>query len=200
MALHDTLQLQRCPHCSIDKPHLMAVSAQFGTIDDTKTNRRDWRVYVCQRCGGPVLAGGMPGYGICEIYPNSQTVNDILPLRVREYLKQAIDSTFAPSGATILCASAVDAMLKEKGYKEGSLYKRIETAVKDSIITPDMAKWAHQVRIGANDERHSDEDAALPTIDDAKQAIEFTKTLAELLFVLPSKVSKGLDASSVAKA
>ena len=86
-------------------------------------------------------------------------------------------------------------MLKEKGYKDGSLYKRIEKAVADNLITADMAKWAHQVRLGANDERHADEETAMPTVADAKQSIEFTQTLAELLFVLPAKVYRGIEAT-----
>jgi hypothetical protein len=197
MALYDTLKLERCPHCSIDKPNLIAVFTPFNTIDDTGQFRRDWRIYVCKRCGGPILAGGPTGLGIMYLFPDVQTVNDILPPRVKEYLKQAIESTFAPSGSTILCASAVDAMLKEKGYKEGSLYKRIELAVKDAIITPEMAKWAHQVRLDANDERHADDSATMPTVDDAKQSIAFTQTLGEILFVLPSKVTKGIEATTI---
>jgi hypothetical protein len=43
----------------------------------------------------------------------------------------------------MLAASAVDSMLKDKGYKEGSLYKRIDTAAADHLITDGMAQWAH---------------------------------------------------------
>lgn len=50
---------------------------------------------------------------------------------------------------------------------------------------------AHQVRLDASDQRHADDNFQLPTVEDAKQAIEFTKTLAEVLFVLPSKVTRG---------
>jgi hypothetical protein len=53
----------------------------------------------------------------------------------------------------MLCASAVDAMLKAKSYKDGTLYGRINQAAKDHLITPEMAKWAHDVRIEANDPR-----------------------------------------------
>ncbi|MBD0331997.1 MAG: DUF4145 domain-containing protein, partial [Chitinophagaceae bacterium] len=114
-------------------------------------------------------------------------------LKVKAFLQQAIDSTFAPAGSLMLCASAVDAMLKEKGYKDGSLYTRINKAAKDHLITQDMSDWAHHVRLDANDQRHADYDAELPTVDDAKKAIDFTKTLAEIFFVLPSLVRKGIE-------
>ena len=68
----------------------------------------------------------------------------------------------APAGAVMLAASSVDAMLKEKGYNEGSLYARIGQARDDHLITADMAEWAHEVRLDANDQRHADEAAALP--------------------------------------
>ena len=93
----------------------------------------------------------------------------------------------------MLAASSVDAMLKEKNYKDGSLYKRIYSAHKDHIITEDMAKWAHEIRLDANDERHADENAELPNSGDAKKCIDFAIALGEILFVLPSRVERGLS-------
>lgn len=96
----------------------------------------------------------------------------------------------------MLAASSVDAMLKEKGYTEGNLYPRIEQAVKDHLITKEMSKWAHQVRLDANDQRHADESAELPTEVDAKKTIQFAQALAEFLFVLPAMVEQGLKEKS----
>ena len=58
-----------------------------------------------------------------------------------------------------------------------------------------MAKWAHQVRFDANGQRHADENAPMPTEMEAKQSIELAIALAEFMFVLPSKVRKGLEKS-----
>ena len=91
----------------------------------------------------------------------------------------------------MLAASAVDAMLKEKGLKNGSLYNRIDEAQKSHLITSEMAAWAHEVRLDANDQRHADEDAPLPTSAEAEKTIEFTKALAQFLFVLPASVTRG---------
>lgn len=148
------------------------------------------------RCGGAVTAWAHPHDSeVRQIFPSSETLDDILPGKVKSFLQQAMDTVFAPAGSVMLCASAVDAMLKEKGLIEGSLYTRINKGIEEGILTKEMATWAHQVRLDANDQRHSDINAGLPTIDDAKQAIEFTKTLSEFLFVLPSKVSKGIEAT-----
>lgn len=195
--LDSTLKLKRCPHCSIDNPNLSTILSDTQTATDTGDNVRIWRVYKCARCGGIVIAScQFHNRFVTEIYPNPESVNDILPFKVKAYLQQAIDSVYAPAGSVMLCSSAVDAMLKEKGYKDGGMYPRINQASKDGLLTPDMAIWAHQVRLEANDQRHSDEEAELPTIEDAKKSIEFTKVLAEFLFVLPSKVKTGIDTST----
>lgn len=187
------LQLGRCPHCSMDKPNLECKS-EFRTTASNGSNTRFWRDYSCASCGGAVIAWShSQGGQIGAVYPDVEKIDENLPTRVKAYLQQAIDSQFAPAGSLMLCASAVDAMLKEKGYVSESLYKRIDNAANDNLITTDMAKWAHRVRLDANDQRHSDINSDLPTIEDAAQAVQFTKTLAELLFVLPAKVNKGLQ-------
>lgn len=92
----------------------------------------------------------------------------------------------------MLSASAVDAMLKEKGYKEGSLYGRIDKAADDHLITKEMAEWAHAVRLKANDERHADDHADLPTEEEARRSVEFVQALAKFLFELPAMVAAGI--------
>lgn len=193
ITLDEHLKLDKCPHCSVDNPNLSTQFSEFTTTADTNTNARIWRIYYCKRCGGVTVAWA---YGHDRVvrgkYPETEDLDDCLPAKVKVYLQQAIDSVFAPAGAAMLCASAVDEMLKQKGYIEGSLYNRIRAANSGGLLTQEMETWAHKVRLDANDIRHADENASLPTIDDAKQLIEFTKTLAELLFVLPSKIQRGL--------
>jgi len=57
----------------------------------------------------------------------------------------------------MLFASSIDSMLKSERYNEGKLYSRINKAAADNIITESMSKWAYQVRLEANDERHADD-------------------------------------------
>lgn len=87
-------------------------------------------------------------------------------------------------------------MLKAKNYTEGNLYSRIDLAVADHLITKEMGVWAHQIRLEANDQRHADEKADLPTRQDAERCIDFAFALAQFLFVLPSRVQKGLTVSA----
>ena len=126
-----------------------------------------------------------------EIYPKPIEVDEEVPGTARSYLTQAIQSMHAPAGAVMLAASSVDAMLKAKGYTDGSLYARINAASEAHLITEEMALWAHEVRLDANEPRHADEESPLPTPDDATRSIDFAQALAQFLFVLPSRVRRG---------
>lgn len=151
-------------------------------------------VYSCGRCGGLVVAAASQyGQPVTEIHPSPQRIDDDLPPKAKAFLEQAVLSINAPAGAVMLAASSVDAMLKSSGYTEGSLYSRIEKAVADHLITAEMATWAHDVRLDANDHRHADENTDLPTTADAQRAIDFAKALGMFMFVLPARVTRGIS-------
>ena len=185
-------ELTKCPHCSVANPVLHQV-AQFETRDHSASILRRWRCYACRTCGNVVTASAS-NYDLDaqQYFPQSTEVQESIPERPRVFIQQAIDSLHAPAGAVMLAASAVDSMLKLKGYKDGSLYARIEQAVNDHLITNDMATWAHEVRLDANDQRHADEQATFPTQDDANRCVDFAIALAQFLFVLPARVQRGI--------
>ncbi|HEU6449200.1 MAG TPA: DUF4145 domain-containing protein [Verrucomicrobiae bacterium] len=187
------LEMDRCPHCRVANPFLPAVHG-FNSEAGSLRRAYQWRVYVCSKCGLPILGGCYRNeFEIRSelIFPKSDQIEEGMPNKARSFLIQAIESVHAPSGAIMLCASAVDAMLKEKGFKAGSLYARIEEAVSKHLITKEMSLWAHDVRLDANDERHADEAAALPSEIDAKRCIDFVKALADFLFILPARIERG---------
>lgn len=194
--LQEHLRLDRCPHCGVDRPNLPKIWETL-TTNSEKTNKRLWRVYSCARCGGVTTAYAKEADNYTEgIFPYDEgNESKDIPPKPRAFLEQSIASIHAPAGAVMLAASSVDAMLKEKGYLEGSLYSRIDKAAADHLITSAMAKWAHRVRLDANDQRHADQTAALPTEQDAKRSIQFARALAEFLFVLPAWVEAGLAAT-----
>jgi len=198
--LLEHLLLDRCPHCSVASPTLER-TLEAQTRNFQGQNLRYWKIYRCTRCGGLITAGSNISSGgfTTEMYPAHIEADGSIPPKARDFLNQAMDSLQNPAGAVMLAASAVDEMLKEKDYKKGKLYTRINQATKDNLITKDMGRWAHQVRLDANEQRHSDEDAKMPTKDDAKKSVEFATALAEFIFVLPSKVSQGLKESTPEK-
>lgn len=191
--LEKNLIIKRCPHCNVDNPNLTQVT-RFTTVNYNNRNSRIWIVYSCQRCGGATTAWAQneQNLDIQQMFPSPIILDSSIPIKAKAYLEQAIESLHAPSGAIMLAASSIDSMLKDKSYKEGSLYARINTASTDHLITKEMASWAHQVRLGANDERHADDEAPLPTDKDAQRTVDFALALAEFLFVMPSRVERGI--------
>lgn len=193
MDLNQQLEVDRCPHCQVARP-VMRTVGRHETADHSGNMQRKWVVYCCSSCGGLVTAWSVAfGAPVIDYFPQNTTVNDALPERPRTFLQQAIESLHAPSGAIMLCASAIDSMLKLKGYDRGSLYERIETAANDHLITQEMARWAHAVRLDANGQRHADQVSALPTQEEAKVTIDFVIAFAQFLFVLPAQIDKGIQ-------
>ncbi|RYJ44541.1 DUF4145 domain-containing protein [Flavobacterium beibuense] len=188
--IENSLELPKCPFCNVDSPSLV-MRAKTETRDMYGRNHRYWGFYSCNRCGS-VVSAAWDNYHHREIYPQSVKVDDIIPAKARTFLQQAIDTIHASSASIMVAASSIDAMLKEKGYIDGSLYARIDKAASEHLITKDMAEWAHHVRLESNKERHADYEAELPTPSDAQKVIDFTLALAEFLFVLPSKIEHGL--------
>lgn len=150
-------------------------------------------LYFCATCGGGILAANVAGEGqpVKELYPDSKRVDESIPYPASTYLEQALGSIHAPAGAVMLAASAIDAMLKTKGYQEGALFTRINQAAEAHLITQEMAEWAHEIRLDANDQRHADTIQPLPDEAQAQKCVDFALALAEFLFVLPARVKRG---------
>ena len=187
--LSTSLPLERCPRCAIVQP-------QLARVGERENNRRGihrrW-----SSSGSPAAARvGDPMHIIVECYPGApDEPSDAIPARPREYLRQARDFLGQPTGSVTLSASAVDALLKEKGLKEGRLYERIHDAVAQHLISEDMAQWAHRVSLDANDPRYAGERASMPTTEHAQRCLRFALTLADILFVLPGRVTRGIAES-----
>jgi len=187
------LEIEICPHCGISMPNMPGI--WHGESRDTRTSnsKRFWGLFACGKCGGVVLVErSTNGTEISKLFPDIQDIDSsITDARVKHHLKEALSTKHAASACIVSCASAVDAMLKAKGLKTGSLYERIDQAAASHIITSEMAAWAHDVRLDANDERHVDAGAPIPLAAAAQKCVDFTFALAEYLYVLPSKVERG---------
>jgi len=93
-----------------------------------------WGGFRCTSCGQLALAVGFAGQNgghaaIASIFPGGRTAAGELPVAARTFLQQAYETLHAPDAAAVMAGSAVDAMLKAKGFDEGTLYARIDQAV-----------------------------------------------------------------------
>ena len=193
--LKPQLPLTRCPHCSTDQPSLTRLGS-YETTDNYGQRCGFWSVYKCARCGGLVTASAeKDGHIVKECYPGTEQVNAAIPSPAIDYFRQAMESIHAPAGAVLLAANAVDSMLRAKGHSDGPLLSRIDKAAEDHLITKDIAKWAHQVRLDMNDQMDTHEAVPLPSENDARKTLHFVEAFANFLFVVPAMVTRGLEES-----
>ena len=128
----------------------------------------------------------------------ASALDTMLQERAKELTKESTKNRTDATAEQQLVTDELDAALQEKvkKLKKGSLKSRIDAAAEQHLITEDMKKWAHQVRLEANDSRHPEEDKALATQEEAEQCLEFTMALVEILFVLPYRVTRGIEQSA----
>ena len=207
----DLTGIDRCPRCQIAKPQLSPVWLSPHQEEPGNSQlARQWAAVRCSSCGNLLLVqcklvsrgaanqGWKQDLNVDKIFPEPITVDELLPPVARNYLRQALETLHAPDAAAVMAASSVDAMLKEKGLKDGSLYSRIDRAVSEHLLTEGMGKWAHAVRLEANNVRHADEVNPHVTPEQAQQVVEFAKALGDFLYVLTAKIEKGVKAAAAA--
>lgn len=195
--------IERCPQCSVAKPLLKKVDKAHFHHKEAGYNIIEYCRFTarCSHCENHVLF-----YGSCKsdhttrdepknlsvicTFPKAEVAAEELPPRAFKFFQQALQSKHTPDGALMLAASAIDAMLKDKGYTAGSLYERIDSAYNAGILTGEMSSWAHEIRLSANEPRHADETFEGATPQDAEQILAFAKALGEYLYVLPARVKR----------
>ena len=194
--------VSRCPHCGIADPNLFRIYITKGLLPTTSDYPGSrWALYVCATCGDCVSAKGYAGQDaeratVERIFPAPQYAHEDIPDVARNFLQQAYETLHAPDAAAVMAGSAVDAMLKEHGYVDGTVYHRIEKAVEDHLLTEAMGEWAHSVRLGSNRPRHADADNPHLSHDEAKQSVEFAEALGNFLFVLSAQIQRGINAAT----
>ena len=90
---------------------------------------------------------------------------------------------------------ALDVGLKVKFPEDskGSLYERIGRAAQRHDLTPELAEWAHKIRLDGNEAAHDE----VPFMDeDAKRLQVFTELVFRYLFTLPGMMQEARGAES----
>jgi hypothetical protein len=192
--------VRRCPHCGIANPQMVMLWHSQNQIvgSDRAWEAYWWATYNCTTCGGVVLAKLYSTNAVVRLYPEPRTAHDDIPEPAKRFLQQAYETLHAPDAAAVMAGSAVDAMLKKLEYNDGSLYSRIDQAVREHKLTVAMGEWAHEVRLGSNRPRHADEQRPHVSNEEAKQSVEFAEALANFLFVLSARIERGQKAAKQA--
>ena len=114
---------------------------------------------------------------------------DYTPENVARFFEQAIDNLPKNwDAAGSMFRKALDTGLKSKFPEmKGTLYNRIEEAAKKQDLTPALAEWAHQIRLGGNDAAHEEEPISK---NDAEELSKFTRLVFLYLFTLPGMLEE----------
>ncbi|MBT7280075.1 MAG: DUF4145 domain-containing protein [Rhodobiaceae bacterium] len=198
MALLETLFLEKCPHCKITNPNITKLTPVLYK-NDALGERQIWRLYCCASCGSGILAkgenflfeGAQKTY-VTKIFPQPpRAISKDIPKLAQDYLTEARDGLSNSRSSIIASSTAIDAMLSAKGADGDTLYKRIKSAQEKNLLSEEMSKWAHQVRLGGNEQRHLVDER--PTEKDAQDCLDYAMMLADILFVIPARVQAGID-------
>lgn len=201
----ETLQnVARCPRCNVSFPSFR-ILGKFNQVSLEKQGQSGWHyysgLYKCTTCDRCVVAesvdtsSGTSSQILVEhLLPLPDSIDPLIDGKSFQFLSDALASLNAPTASIMASCSAIDAMLKDRGIgrrnddgKERSLHGRLKDAVSEGVLTQEMADWGHRIRLDANDQRHADEEAELPTSKKASEILDLAKGLAEVLFVLPAK-------------
>lgn len=193
-----------CPHCGT-KSVAFTIAHQWNAH---KQARQLWDTFAfCGQCSRGILAtfytpdGGDPvkwlGRGDRNRMEPPQISPSVLstgapehtPENVAEFYRQGMENLpGAWDAAGSMFRKVLDTGLKAKFPEiNGTLLQRIEKAAEQNELTPDLAEWAHQIRIDGNDATHEEDPFSK---EDAKRLQTFTSLVLIYLFTLPGMLKK----------
>ena len=192
-----------CPHCDTERIGFTPI----GGAVQVKPDRQLALLFLqCQGCGHGVIAEVLdPGTAqrwvqgqtsspgnIVQMYPKAvqpQSPADV-PDNVRLAFLSGLDNLGRENGANaaaIMFRRSVELGAKKLNPNgKGDLKQRIEQLPSD-LATPAMKKWAHHVRLEANDAAHDLEEF---TKEDAEKLHKFAEMFLTYAFTLPETLRK----------
>jgi hypothetical protein len=174
-----------CPHC--------------GTYSSIRP--RNWipgeKPYIasCVRCGGWVfllLSGEPDELELVDYFPKYvPRVEEGVPKTVALGFIEAAKCFDAEAfcACATMCRRVVQAVVVDMGGKGKTLNEQINSLADSHVITPSLCGWAHEVRVigvaGAHADVANDVGKA-----DAHDALEFTRSLLEHVYVMPAMIAR----------
>ena len=203
------LPLDRCSWCAVAKPTLTAKNVD-PPISIGNGYVLIWATYTCTSCHHIILAHFTCSSMYVDLnkqidqkvvmlktlqyFPSDKNeIDAAIPADIADLMADAIEIKNRPRPCSVACGTAVEAMLKTKSLTNGNLSDRINEAVEKHIITKDMGDWAHHIRLERNANTHEPLGESFTT-DDSNRCIDFMVTLADILFVFPARVTRGINA------
>lgn len=191
-----------CPYCKTKR-------VAFTSVQDWKAHSGKWRsLFLCGACREGVIweyntDGSHPNNvsGNVETFrielgeqwpkPESGAAPEDTPATVAAYFAQGTSSlesgNFDAAGMMFRKTLETATKVLDEKLAGKALVKRIDELATVGRLTPDLAQWAHEVRLGGNDAAHEDEPF---TAEDARDLRNFIENFLRYAFTLPSAVRR----------
>ena len=185
-----------CPHCRTKAVGFTIEYSRTWRPGDSRSGRRvpvpEYTdvLAICGFCERTVLAEFQAG-SLLWIVPSPPEPPSHLPKDdVERYFQQGVDNlsqNYDAAGA--MFRKTLETALKKKfpDSKAKDLYHRIEEAAEQQKLTPDLAKWAHQIRIAGKEAVHEKKPFSK---EDAQDLYDFTHLVLLYLFTLPEMLEQ----------
>lgn len=194
---------QDCPFCKTKQ-------VAFTSVTDWKVLAGGWRsLFRCGSCNEGVIweyktqSGNHPqgvsgDIGAFKIAlgeqwpkPESGAAPEDTPVTVAAYFEQGTSSlqsgNFDAAGMMFRKTLETATKILDEKLAKKPLVQRIDALATAGKITPDLAKWAHEVRLGGNDAAHEDEPF---TLEESQDLRNFIENFLRYAFTLPSAVKR----------
>lgn len=200
-----------CPHCGAEKIGFHMAAVHEGPRDHHIAPRFR-TVLICPHCqeiviavflrkpnnpaGSPMEVGGDPrafGFALLDTYPKPTPSRcpEHTPDSLKRLFLQAADANKrgAPDASGAMSRKVIDnstqLLLKDEAKRYGTIHARIEALRDKGALTPDLADWAHQVRLGGNDAAH---DLEPFTPEEADELLDFAELYLIYVYSLPERL------------
>ena len=183
-----------CPYC-----HTREVAFTIKFIAEARRNpytgtESQDTFALCGKCGRAVVMTLTTQVDRLDsprinISPSPPEPPDHLPDNIRSFFQQGMDNlsgNFDAAGA--MFRKTLDVALKDKFSDiKGTFNQRIDEAAKQQGLTPDLADWAHQIRLDGNEASHGEEPFSQ---EDAQRLSSFTELVLRYLYTLPGMLER----------
>ena len=186
-----TIIKETCPYCRTTNVALTVTHCY--NRPQSRPPHEAYALISCGHCAraalavfrGPDASILLSARFLINIYPTLEVAPPAhLPADVESrYMEAVTIMGMAPESAGMMFRKTLDVALRcIRPDDGGNLKQRIDKAAEGGAITPDLAEWAHRIRLDGNDAAH-DED---PISSDEVQALHrFTELVLLYLFSLP---------------
>lgn len=196
MTLDNNLSLDRCPHCSVANPNLPYVW-QTTTENHSGRNKRNWKVYKCESCGGLISAFSPHGTNnVIQIYPSkiSETFDfEYLRGDVLADFQEALNcySNNCFNAFAAMCRRTVQSLATQLGSEgKDKVTKQLENLKSILDIDEETFTILEQIIIAGHDGAHPH----LPKLSPQRAAIllELMKDVLYQLYIRKIKIEESI--------